>query len=166
MKNTPISEIIAENERRKRKLDSPYDPELGIGCCGERVPVVRHGVTYLVPAEMPCRGADALSDAEWDLRRFAHDFEYWCAKCITIKDKTTCRDRMLVLNAPQRRMLAVLEQMRRQQRPIRLIMLKARQWGGSALSILLIYLKMCILVEVKCWFYDYYKNKTIYHTFS
>ena len=134
MKNTPIGEIIAENERRKRLLLTPYDPLTGIGCCGERVPVVRHGITLHVPAAMPVRNAHALSDVEWDLLRFGFDFEYWCAKCITIKDKTTCRDRMLVLNAPQRSMLAVLERMRLERRPIRLIMLKARQWGGSTLT--------------------------------
>ena len=79
MKNTPIGEIIAENERRKRLLLTPYDPLTGIGCCGERVPVVRHGITLHVPAVMPVRNAHALSDVEWDLLRFGREFDslFW-----------------------------------------------------------------------------------------
>ena len=38
------------------------------------------------------------------------------------------------LNYPQRLVLAELEDMRAQKLPIRLIILKARQWGGSTLS--------------------------------
>ena len=41
---------------------------------------------------------------------------------------TTC---CFVLNRPQRKLVNALEAMRREGRPIRLILLKARQWGGS-----------------------------------
>ena len=39
----------------------------------------------------------------------------------------------MVLNVPQRRVLAVLEQQRLAGEPLRLVLLKARQWGGSTL---------------------------------
>lgn len=61
------------------------------------------------------------------------DFQTWCETCCTIKDKLTGRDIPFKLNAPQRRVLAILEADRLAGRPIRLIMLKARQWGGSTL---------------------------------
>lgn len=65
--------------------------------------------------------------------RCRHDFEYWAATCVMIKDKITGRDTPLVLNRPQRRVASILEEQRRSGAPIRLIMLKARQWGGSTL---------------------------------
>lgn len=59
------------------------------------------------------------------------DFELWAARCVTIRHKLTGRLEPLRLNAPQRRVVAALEEQRRAGRPIRLILLKARQWGGS-----------------------------------
>lgn len=66
-------------------------------------------------------------------RRLHDDFAYWCRRCVVIRDKLTGRDVPFVLNAPQRRVAAQLEAARHAGRPIRLIMLKARQWGGSTL---------------------------------
>ena len=65
--------------------------------------------------------------------RCRHDFEFWCRTCCTIKHKTLGKDVPFVLNAPQKRVAAIMEEDRRAGRPIRLIMLKARQWGGSTL---------------------------------
>ena len=31
------------------------------------------------------------SDEQWQLLRIKHDFEYWCATCVTILDKLTGR---------------------------------------------------------------------------
>ena len=69
----------------------------------------------------------------WQRLRFSHDFEYWCAVAVHIKDKMDGRERPFVLNAPQRRVASVLEAQRLAGKPIRIIMLKARQWGGSTL---------------------------------
>jgi len=69
----------------------------------------------------------------WRRLRCRHDFEYWCATCCTIKHKTRGIDVKFHLNAPQRKVLAVLEADRLAGRPIRLLLLKARQWGGSTL---------------------------------
>lgn len=68
-----------------------------------------------------------------DQLRCQTDFQYWCRTCCTIKDKLTGADIPFELNAPQRRVAAMLEEDRHAGRPIRLIMLKARQWGGSTL---------------------------------
>lgn len=69
----------------------------------------------------------------WQKLRCRHDFAYWCESCCKIKDKISGKDVPFVLNAPQRRVAAMLEDDRRAGRPIRIIMLKARQWGGSTL---------------------------------
>ena len=63
--------------------------------------------------------------------RIAHDFPFWCAFCVYIKPKGGGPDILFNLNRPQRRLVAALEDMRRNRRPIRLVLLKARQWGGS-----------------------------------
>lgn len=137
MNNTPdtdIQAIIAENERRNAALVKPYDPITGVGCYGTRTKVVRNGKRIAIPDAMARLVTPSMSDDEFSRLRFYHDFEYWCATCVTIKDKITCRPHRFSLNAPQRRMLAALEDMRLVRRPIRLILLKARQWGGSTLS--------------------------------
>lgn len=67
------------------------------------------------------------------MNEYINDFEKWCADCVTITDKETGEQIPFRLNAPQRRVLGVMEQMRKEGKPIRLIMLKARQWGGSTL---------------------------------
>lgn len=76
--------------------------------------------------------------------RFRYDFEYWCRKCVVIKDKTTGCDVCLRLNKPQRRIAAMLEEDRIAGRPLRLIMLKSRQWGGSTLvQFYMAWLQLC-----------------------
>lgn len=67
--------------------------------------------------------------------RMEYDFEYWAYVCVTIKDKTTGQDIPFKLNLAQRSiLLKALEDQRRQEIPIRIILLKARQWGGSTLT--------------------------------
>lgn len=67
------------------------------------------------------------------MKEYYENFEKWCRDCVCITDKLTGATVPFVLNAPQRRVLGELEKMRREGRPIRMIMLKARQWGGSTL---------------------------------
>lgn len=139
-----FTEILRENRRRNALRCASYDPVAGIGCSGPRVRVDRPagGSDYdppvqFVPVAMTGgegRGvAPTLSSAEWAKLRCRHDFEYWAATCGTIRDKETGRITPLVLNRPQRRVLSIIEEQRRADRPIRLILLKARQWGGSTL---------------------------------
>lgn len=74
------------------------------------------------------------SRREWQLLRFRHDFAYWAATCVNIKDKCRGRRVRFVLNYAQRRLLAAFERQRLAGRPIRTILLKARQWGGSTMT--------------------------------
>lgn len=66
-------------------------------------------------------------------KEYKEDFERWCLECVSVTDKLTGAVVPFVLNAPQRRLAAVMEEQRRAGRPVRVILLKARQWGGSTL---------------------------------
>lgn len=74
-------------------------------------------------------------EIERRLRRIRHryDFCYWAYSCIRIKHKKLRRRVRFVLNLPQLIVLSKLEDMRRRGVPISIIILKARQWGGSTL---------------------------------
>lgn len=65
--------------------------------------------------------------------RYKHDFEYWAYTCIKIQDKESLEDVPFKLRRGQRKLLAKLESQRLAGIPIRVILLKARQWGGSTL---------------------------------
>lgn len=67
------------------------------------------------------------------MNKYYNDFELWCKECVTITDKLSGQQIPFILNAPQRRVLNTMEHQRLSGKPIRLIMLKARQWGGSTL---------------------------------
>ena len=130
--------MLAVDAMRKR-LTPPYDPVRGIGCYGVRrmcATPVPGLAKALVPESMT---ADAeylrvMHDPDgWRRLRCRHDFEYWCVECVKIKHKTLGTAVPFVLNRPQRRVLSVLEDDRLAGRPIRIILLKARQWGGSTL---------------------------------
>ena len=131
-------DLADENRRRNARFMTDYDPVAGIGCCGPRVEMSGsrfNRVKAMVPVEMT---ADAdfktvVTPDEWAILRCRHDFEYWAATCARIKDKTTGRIVPFILNEPQRRILGEMELMRRSRKPVRMIMLKARQWGGSTL---------------------------------
>lgn len=63
--------------------------------------------------------------------RIKCDFPFWAALLVNIKKKGGGQDVKFVLNRPQRKLVERLEEMRLAEMPIRLILLKARQWGGS-----------------------------------
>ncbi len=140
MREISIEEILAENESRKEAAEkaNDYDPVSGKGAVGTRQrackPIAQEGQP-LVPLAMKRDKAyrSVSTHDEWVKLRCRYDFEYWALKCVTIRDKTTGRDIPFRLNGPQRRVTAMLEQMRLAGEPLRLIMLKARQWGGSTL---------------------------------
>lgn len=75
----------------------------------------------------------AARAAAASVRAEPSEFELWAERCVTIKDKLTGADIPFRLNSAQRRVLAVMERQRLAGRPIRIILLKARQWGGSTL---------------------------------
>lgn len=130
--------IWEENLRRNRLRDQleHFDPVSGEGCSGDRVEVGPEPWTEgreLVPREMldDPKYPSARDPLSWTRLRCRHDFEYWAAKCCRIKDKNSRRIIPFILNRPQRRVVKLLEADRRAGRPMRMIILKARQWGGS-----------------------------------
>lgn len=135
-----ISLMLAENARRHARRHYDADPISGRGSVGRRVQVST-GFAECPEAWLP---EPMLADENyplvkndfrsWQMLRFRHDFEYWAAVAVMVKDKLTGDIIPLVLNRPQRHVLATLESMRLARRPIRIILLKARQWGGSTLT--------------------------------
>lgn len=133
-----FDEIWEENLRRNRLRDrlEHFDPVRGEGCSGDRVEVGPEPWTEgreLVPREMldDPKYPSARDSLAWTRLRCRHDFEYWAAKCCRIKDKNSRRIVPFILNRPQRRVVKLLEADRRAGRPMRMVILKARQWGGS-----------------------------------
>ena len=132
-----LNDILTENARRNAAVRLPYDPFTGEGSSLLRQPATDpRGALCHIPAAMAADPALLTVGRDyhaWCMLRFCHDFEFWAATCVKIRDKISGRDVPFILNRPQRRVLGALEDMRAARRPIRLIMLKARQWGGSTL---------------------------------
>ena len=154
-----VLSIIRENERRNAEVKCKFNPITGEGSVGERikvsisdfplpvqylpvrmldVPLVRR----LVQSSSLCLfllsiGADDTPSerhkvVDQFLRiRIRHDFHFWAAYCVYIKAKGGGEDILFRLNRPQRKLVSQLEDMRLAGMPIRLVLLKARQWGGS-----------------------------------
>lgn len=129
-----IERLLIENEIRRNKLSSGFDPITGFGSVGERFETRMPGrpdIRLSLPVAM--RGL-TLTPENYEELRILHDFPYWAAKYVYIKRKGGGDDIPFVLNNPQRKFVEALEQDRLAGRPIRIILLKARQWGGSTCS--------------------------------
>lgn len=162
-KNDAISEILKENERRRSVLFAPFNPITGQHSIGERQPFTIPDFpipTQMLPVEMMHEPivkaltkagtvgaliADVLrlpvtDDArakvveEFTRLRSRYDFPFWAATFVFIKRKGGGSDVLFRLTYPQRKFVERLESLRKQDKPIRLVMLKARQWGGSTTS--------------------------------
>ena len=158
-----IQEIIEENRRRNEEIYAKFDPISGYGSVGERVKVVIDDFpiqTQWLPEEMmrvplvrqlvECGSIrafleenlgveysdeDRLKVIEQFVRlRFRYDFAFWAATLVYIKNKDGGVDVLFRLTRPQRRFVERLESLRKADKPIRIILLKARQWGGSTIS--------------------------------
>lgn len=68
--------------------------------------------------------------------RCRFDFPFWAAVFVHIKNKDLDGppEVLFRLSFPQRKFVSVLEDFRLNKKPIRLVLLKARQWGGSTTS--------------------------------
>lgn len=134
-----FEDVLIENERRKRRNEEleRFDPIEGVGCSGDRVEIPAATFTdnrrVFVPREMTEDPKYCSIRTQKDFRRMRlrYDFEYWAATCCRIKHKDTGKVGPFMLNRPQRRVVKMLEEDRRAGRPMRMIVLKARQWGGS-----------------------------------
>lgn len=76
--------------------------------------------------------------------RCRYDFCFWAAVFVYIKNKGGGDDVRFVLNKPQRKLITCYEEERLAGKPIRFILLKARQWGGStATQLYMAWLQLC-----------------------
>ena len=125
------TQLLIENEKRILQLQEEYNPELGIHCQGNRVDCGGARLPVTLLEEFP--HYSDMTTIEQQRARIRHDFEYWCWRCVKIIDKMTGRLVPFVLNRPQRKLLAAMEEQRLSGQPVRIILLKARQWGGSTL---------------------------------
>ena len=167
-----ISKILQENERRRAIVFAPFNPITGEGSIGQRVAFTVSDYpipTQYLPVEMmdepfvkslsKAGSVDAfIRDAlmlpvtdeardkvveEFIRIRQKHDYPFWAAMFAYIKRKGGGTDVLFRLNNPQRRLISRLEEMRLSVKPIRLILLKARQWGGStAIQIYMAWLQL------------------------
>jgi hypothetical protein len=153
-----IPHIIQENESRVKTMFSAYDPIKGIGSPldrfdfyqleGQKQPV-RLPITMKELPEIQQVIKSKKSAQEYEKEngikpgtlvqkihdlRLDHDFEFWAFISIKIKNKDGGNDINFLLNYGQRKLLKVLMDMFNDGRPIRVILLKARQWGGSTLT--------------------------------
>lgn len=134
-----IDEILLEDARRRAVPRPVFDPLRGDADDPTRVevstplkelPRARVPRTMVEDPQYDLVCADPLA---WELLRCRHDFTYWCVRVARIKPKDGFGQVPFVLNYPQRKLLAVMEADRLAGRPIRVILLKSRQWGGSTL---------------------------------
>lgn len=154
-----IQEVIKLNKQRNAILDAAYNPISGKGSPLKRVKLHRDHLSYiLIPLEMAedpavklvlaagsvkavcARYKDTIPmmtpNLLWDElleKRLDYDFEYWAVTAIKIQDKESKQLIPFKLRPAQRKLLLELETMRLAGVPIRAILLKARQWGGSTL---------------------------------
>ena len=161
---TAVEGILRENARRNAQIRAPFNPVSGLGSTGERVKLFVADFpirTQYLPAEMAeiplvkrlaeagtvegllkrigSRPEDYAADRQKVIDRLfrlrcRHDFPFWAATLVYIKNKGGGDDVLFRLTRPQRRFVERLEELRKAGRPIRLVLLKARQWGGSTLS--------------------------------
>lgn len=158
-----IQAIIKENGRRNAEIYAKFDPVSGEGSVGERKRVVIDDFPVSVqwlPVEMlrvplvrqivECGSVrafltdnlnveyteeDRLKVIEQFVRiRCRYDFAFWAAVFVYIKRKGGGEDILFRLSRPQRRFVEKLERLRKAGKPIRIVLLKARQWGGSTVS--------------------------------
>ena len=86
------------------------------------------------PEENEREATDEFIEAFARLRS-RYDFPFWAAAYVSIQSKEPGEGEIpFVLTRPQRKFVEKLEEKRVAGKPIRLVLLKARQWGGSTTS--------------------------------
>lgn len=158
--DTEIAALLAENDRRNEIMFAKFDPVTGEGSIGKRVRVSIADFAIPVqwlPVEMmdiplvkklvkagsidkflssvmhvEPNDDDFIKVSRTLIRlRYKHDFPFWTATLVYIQNKDAGKDVLFRLWYPQRILVSRFEAKRKAGLPIRLILLKARQWGGS-----------------------------------
>lgn len=68
---------------------------------------------------------------DFEYLRCKYDFPYFCYAYVKIKNKNGGQDFAFFLRPAQRKLVRTLEMQRLSGKPLRIILLKSRQWGGS-----------------------------------
>lgn len=156
-----VEKIIRENTRRNAAIHATFNPITGEGAILERVRFALSDfslpVQYIPKQMMRIPMVRQLAEAgsirsfledflqvdfteedkekvveQFVRLRMRYDFCFWAAFLVMIKNKEPGNpDCHFRLNRPQRRLITMFESMRIEGKPIRVIILKARQWGGS-----------------------------------
>jgi len=158
-----IDKILKENEARIARINTKFNPITGEGSTGERflltiddfpirnqwlpvamrdIPLVKQlkecGTVrqFLIELTGQATYTDRQKVIEQFTRvRFRHDFAFWAAAYVKIQSKIPGEGEILFrLTRPQRKFVEALEEKRTNNQPIRFVLLKARQWGGSTTS--------------------------------
>ena len=170
------SEIIKINEQRLHEITQRYEPTTGEGCTGKRVCVeipdcpvktlwlpedmmedaefqalLENGFFGILRASQTPITFDTISGLWQSLCRIRirYDFEFFASECYIISGKGLAKDIPFILNRAQRYYLSTLEELRVNNKPIDIILCKARQWGGSTLTQL--YMLWIQLVHKRNW---------------
>lgn len=144
--------IIKENKKRVAKLFGKYNPYKGIGAIPSytkltidendecKVPLflqknnlveeIKNIGSVKEFCKIKKQNTSTIISTLIELR-FKYDFEFWCATCVKVQDKETKQIIPFILRYPQRKLCESFISSIEQNKPIRVILLKARQWGGS-----------------------------------
>lgn len=171
-----VRDLLKENRRRLADISAPFNPMTGEASIGTRKKVTFVGFpasiyTQWLPVEMlevplvksllhygldkatekifgafTPEARDIVLDKFLRLRYY-YDFPFWCWMLVKIKPKGFGDDIPFRLNRAQRKLVERFERMRKRRLPIRVILLKARQWGGSTVT--QIYIAWLQLIRMK-----------------
>ena len=156
-----ITVILELDRKRRLHIRAPFDAIKGVNGVGERKQVhIPDLFPYdmnlplpmlevpLVKEILKAGGIDLFCQKRYGecnpeirgkvIRQFfrvraKHDFCFAAFVYFQIKNKEGGKNIHFKLTYPQRYLLGILEEMRLKSEPIRIILLKARQWGGSTL---------------------------------
>lgn len=147
-----IEQMLREDEQRELAMTMPYDPVSGLLSPGSRFDIyipelepsrirIPSAMQQLPEVKALMAGSSLTSvfpgsienaRQRWFELRCRYDFPFWAYKCIKIKQKGGGDLSIpFLLNAPQRKLIGEFEKMREAELPIRIVLVKARQWGGS-----------------------------------
>ena len=154
-----IEDIIRENNERNEEIRSIFNPITGEGSILDRVELhiedfpiqlqyvpkdmlsnkMVHDISNIgsISSYLTKKGIQPTSEAieltgQTLVRiRCQCDFPFFAAMYVYIKAKGGGEDILFRLNRPQRKLITTFEEKRIAGMPIRVILLKARQWGGS-----------------------------------
>lgn len=171
-------ELVKEDRLRHATIHAPFDPITGEGSIGERKRVhISDMYPYDMSLPKPMLSNPFVKKViqaksihrfcistfkeyneelhEKVVRHFmsvrsVHDFPFHAYAFNEIKNKEGGKNIHFKLTYPQRYLLTILEEMRLAGAPIRIILLKARQWGGSTLVQL--YIAWVQLLHKEGWY--------------